>query len=159
MSHQLPKEVTEPDYKALYQDNIKDLEQENTELRAQLAELLSNPKELVYDAKWLANVVNNYDDIYWLSGGTVSVGGITLSPKDSAPIIMAALAKELNPLFKANKDGSMYCIQEQSGEMCVGITYKHMRDAAHIFTSEQAAKKTIDILTQIAPQVLKNYFA
>jgi hypothetical protein len=137
------KEVTEPDYKS------------------QLAQLLSNPKELVYDAEWLANVVKKYNEGYILNDTCICVYHPLnrLSAKDSAPIIMAALAKELNPLFKANKDGSMYCIQEQSGEMCVGITYKHIRDAAHIFTSEQAAQQAIDILTQIDPQILKNYFA
>ncbi len=72
------------------------LEQENAQLKA---ELLSNPKELVYDAEWLANVVKNYDDIYLLSGETVSVGGVTLSPKDSAPII-ASLG------FKVDVDNS-----------------------------------------------------
>jgi hypothetical protein len=42
----IQENVSLSDGNALYQDKIKDLEQENTELRAKLAELLSNPKEL-----------------------------------------------------------------------------------------------------------------
>ena len=136
---------------------VQNLEQENTELSAKLAELLSNPKELVYDAKWLANVVNNYDDIYWLSGETVSVGGITLSPKDSAPIIMAALAKELNPLFEF--DGKKWFIGQQNNSITLWDTTKDYFGSDNIFTSKKSAQKAIDILTQTAPQVLKNYFA
>jgi hypothetical protein len=107
----------------------------------------------VYDAEWLANVVKNYDDIYWLSGETVSVGGVTLSPKDSAPIIMAALAKELNG-GKVGKEVIWF-----DAEMGRYDVWEKETPASYGNILFVDAQKAIEILTQLAPQVLKNYFA
>jgi FtsZ-binding cell division protein ZapB len=165
--------------------HVKNLEQENTELRAevidwqktnqdllgafdkandtisnlsdQLAELLSNPKELVYDAEWLAGVVRKYDINYGFGGRshTIIINEFSLSAKDSAPIIMAALAKELNPLYEV--DGRKWFIATNSNRVVVYDT--QYSDGGTLFTSKQSAQKAIGILTQIDPQVLKNYFA
>lgn len=134
------------------------------ELEAQLAaksEVLSNTEQLpVYDYDWLLSILIKHDHYYGFLFQIVDNGLFSpLLPQDSAPIILRALAKELDGVYKTNKDGNMYCIQEQNGELCVGLTYKHMKDAAHIFTSEIAAQKAIDILTTHFPVVLKNYFA
>jgi hypothetical protein len=143
-----------------------DLEQENTELKAQLAELLSNPKKLVYDAKWLNKIVCNYNANYGFDDGVVYVRGSygnnevlnQISPKDSAPIIMAALAKELNPLYEVH-DERRYGIHQHKGGYAIEWSSIGNTNATEIFTSETSAQKAIDILTKIAPQVLKNYFA
>jgi hypothetical protein len=147
---------------------INALEQIKT-LQTELATLKqpkTKPEQLpVYDAEWLANVVSKYNN-YWLETKTFRVGVTdilgneypTLSEQDSAPIIFNALAKELIPLFEVDPNQSMYCIQRVHEEVTTGMTYSHMVDCAHIFTSEQAAQKAIDILNSINPQVLKNYF-
>jgi hypothetical protein len=144
---------------------VKKLEQENTELKAKLAELLNNPKELVYDAEWLANVVKKYGN-YWMSTVSFRVGTTDylgnefppLSPKDSAPIIMASLAKELNPLFEADCKYS-WEVMFKNGEYSLLNNSIHSSIFGSVFTSEQAAQQAINILTQIAPEVLQNYFA
>jgi hypothetical protein len=141
-------------------NKVADLESQITAL-AGLADFeqepLSNPKELVCDAEWLANVVNNYDDIYWLSGETVSVGGITLSPKDSAPIIFAALSKKLNVNSDNLEDYEILAFQ--NGEISVTRCTKQSAYFGEVKFAWNTAQKAIDILTQIAPQILKNYFA
>jgi len=77
---------------------------------------------------------------------------------------MAALAKELNPLFEASKDGYIFdvfydtSIAANSDKCQVGKYSKAHITNCSIFTSKQAAQQAIDILTQLAPDVLKNYF-
>jgi hypothetical protein len=128
------------------------------------AQVIGNT-EPVYDEKWLDNVLMEYaDKKYGLFGENyiVAVANLgswaALDTKTSANVIIAALAKKLNPLFEVDKNQSMFCIQRVHEEVTTGMTYLHMVDCAHIFTSEQAAQKAIDILNSINSQVLKNYF-
>jgi outer membrane phospholipase A len=153
---------------------INALEQIKT-LKTELATLKqpkTKPEQLpVYDAEWLANVVSNYNN-YRLDTETFRVGVTdylgneypTLSDKDSAPIIMAALAKELNPLFEDDKDGYICglfydnTISTDDDKYQVSrYTKAHITNCS-IFSSKQATQKAIDILNSINPQVLKNYF-
>lgn len=135
-----------------------DYELLNGNLQSELEKLkqpLRNTEQLpVYDANWLANVVNNYDDIYWLDGANVRVGGIALSSKDSTNIIVAALAKKFNPLFEAS-DSKWFIASNATGLVVYDTQYS---DGGTLFTSKQSAQKAIDILTQHFPEVLKNYF-
>jgi hypothetical protein len=146
------------------------------ELENQLANLTSKPiqsKEPVYDAEWLQNILqSNFGSQYNYSGnGIVAIipNGFDehfyLDPKASAGIILEALAKELNPLFEASKDGYIFDVFYDTSISADGDKYQvgkyskaHITNCS-IFTSKQAAQKAIGILTQIAPQVLKNYFA
>lgn len=133
-------------------DRVAELETELGTRAKQSAE----PKEPVYDAKWLANVVKNYDDIYCLDGANINVGGITLSAKDSAPIIMAALAKHVNPLFEADNNFSWEIMYKNSDYSPLNYTIG-CGICGSVFTSKAAAQKAIEILTTHFPGVLKNY--
>ena len=132
-------------------------------LESELATLRGD-KEVAYDADWLKLMVARYKWIYivneppLVSVYTTDSNYTTLDPKTSAFIIISALAKELNPQFDADPNQSMFCIQRVHEEVVTGMTYSHMVDAAHSFTSEQSAQKAIDILTQNFPEVLKSYF-
>lgn len=144
-----------------YDFGVKKLEQENAELKAQLAtknELLSNTEQLpVYDADWLSNTVNNYDDIYLLIGVNINVGGITMSANNSAHIILRAVAKELNGDWDGKGQFEVIVSTPKDYEVRVhqtSTTYHGGVKFAPYF-----AQKAISILNQIDPQILKNYFA
>ena len=182
----IQENVSLSDGNALYQDKIKDLEQENTELRADKerivdllnkaqitiadleSQLLSNPKELVYDVEWLAKVVKKYNEGYVLDDNCICVFHPLnrLSAKDSAPIIMAALAKELNSDWVADwEDNEQKKWRIENGYTARGyvvrasvFSFQNYRGIT-VFKDEETALQAIDILTQIDPQVLKNYFA
>jgi hypothetical protein len=161
---------------------VQKLEQENRELRAdkervvdllnkaqitiaelenQLANLTSKPiqsKEPVYDAEWLQNILqSNFGSQYNYSGnGIVAIipNGFDehfyLDPKASAGIILEALAKELN----GGEIGTQVIIQDN------GLTGYIFESTCNYGTPAFVdAQKAIDILTNIAPEVLKNYFA
>lgn len=139
------------------------------DLEAQLAaknELLSNAEQLpVYDADWLANTVNNYDDIYWLIGVNINVGGITMSAKDSAHIILRAVAKKLNgDWFSDWQDSGQnkYAIMNDTwDETSADYLCKEVNSLNNfgvtVFKNAETAQKAIDILTEHFPEVLKNY--
>jgi hypothetical protein len=141
-----------------YKDSIADLE----------SQLLSNPKELVYDAEWLDKVVKKYNEGYVLNDTCICVYHPLnrLSPKDSAPIIMAALAKELNSDWVADwEDNEQKKWRIENGYTARGyvvrasvFSFQNYRGIT-VFKDEQTALQAIDILTQIDPQILKNYFA
>lgn len=139
------------------------------ELEAQLAaksEVLSNTEQLpVYDANWISNVVSKYNHDYGISIDGLRIGLFTfggsnyLSQKDSAPILMAALAKELNGdwVGKGNYWLLHYdLVHEEYMSSEYGATYEFGQPK---FKTKQSAQKAIDILTTHFPEVLKNYFA
>jgi hypothetical protein len=75
--------------------------------------------------------------------------------KDSAPIILAALAKELNG---GESNDGWYIVQKDCSVYDIGLHSTAKFDMVN-FKDKPTAQKAIDILTQIAPQILKNYFA
>ena len=162
---------------------VQKLEQENRELRADKerivdllnkaqitiadleSQLLSNPKELVYDAEWLQNILqSNFGSQYNYSGnGIVAIipngfdEHFCLGPKVSAGIIMAALAKELNDGENVKGQFEVIVCTPKDYEIRVHQTSTTYHGAPRF--APNTAQKAIGILTQIAPQVLKNYFA
>jgi hypothetical protein len=139
------------------------------ELESQLSNLTSlpsQPKTPVYDAEWLAKIILGfyYPEYNYYFDGRVGIKtephgvNILLDPKASAGIIMAALAKELNEdtcvtdcyWFLEYYDGK-YSIQEADES--------YSAFGAIRFCNKTVAQKAIGILTQIDPQILKNYFA
>ena len=153
------------------------LEQENTELRADKerivdllnkaqitiadleSQLLSNPKELVYDAEWLDKIIQKYIKCYGYphNDGIVYIfidsKYYSLDLKASAGIIFAALAKELNG-GKVGKEVIWF-----DAEMGRYDVWEKETPASYGNILFVDAQKAIEILTQLAPQVLKNYFA
>jgi len=211
----IQENVSLSDGNALYQDKIKDLEQENTQLKAPLTptgrlhvknleqentELRADKERIVdllnkaqitiadlesqitalagladfeqepvsnqvYDAEWLAKIILGfyYPEYNYYFDGRVGIKtephgvNILLDPKASAGIIMAALAKELNEdtcvtdcyWFLEYYDGK-YSIQEADES--------YSAFGAIRFCNKTVAQQAIGILTQIDPQILKNYF-
>lgn len=144
---------------------LKEKDARIAELEAQLAEKneqSSNTKQLpVYDAKWLNEVVKKYSHTYQLHIKQPTIvfamvlgedNGVGLEPKESANIILRAVAKELN----GREKGNQYIFRYIDGSFCVGHTKdSSTKDANVLFVN---ASKAIEILNSIEPQILKNYF-
>lgn len=161
--------------KELVNENTR-LEQENAELKERIAELEAQLaqnaelKEPVYNKEWLHNCVNHYNCGYFIThsikdGMLISVysGGIscpTLSPKDSAPIIINALAKYTNSLYKERDWIAIWqeasCDNEEDNGTRFSYASKDTRTNAHVFNSPESAQKALDILLNF-PTVKRNY--
>lgn len=119
-----------------------------------LLEQRNTPVEPVYDAKWLDGIIKEYDDLLHLGSDNIHVGfqgkdeTIYLKAKDSAPIILNALAKHLNN----GKKGNEIIIQD-----CGVVEVHDLRDYDYGVPSFVDAEKAISILTNF-PEVLPNYF-
>lgn len=145
------------------------IEQLNELVQKQMSELstLRQPivTETVYDTQWLNLVVMSYNPIYCLRyDGTVGVqdkdeNWTPLPAKDSAPILMNALAKELNGDWDGKGDyWSIHydLVHEEYLPSEYGNSYEFGQPK---FKDEPTAQKVISILNTISPEILKNYFA
>lgn len=136
---------------------VFDLKRENSQLKSGLAAQSQVwNAEPVYDVEWLMDVVGRYNPDYSVGDDSnICVKGhhgyeYPLSSKDSAPIIMAALAKEVGT-------GRQFIVQNANGEITISIYYEDDGVQTGQIGFENA-QKAIDILNQHFPQVLKNYF-
>jgi hypothetical protein len=137
------------------------------ELESQLKQPIENSEQLpVYDVDWLDKVVKVYGKsigtCYFYKNGLVGmpVNGLPyLDPKTSSNVIMAALAKKLNPMFEAEDKNDAWFISIEHGQYEVNkVDLHYVKTSDSIFASSQAAQKAIYILNSINPKVLKNYF-
>jgi hypothetical protein len=125
------------------------------------------PKEPVYDFKWLDVVLQKYNPLYRyyndkdLVDIDIEINGrrdyISLDPKASAGIILEALAKELN----VNNDSLIdyEIIAYQDGKYSVTRCHPQTAYFGEVKFAWNTAQKAIDILSTHFPEVLKNYFA
>lgn len=147
-----------------YQDRISELILEVARLKGEKA---NEPKEPVYDDEWLKKILLEYrwgygyfrNQVYLTSAD----GGVHLyiSPKDSAPIIMAALAKELNGDWNGKGDYSVIGLapSDKSYQIFHCVSTVHLYVGETKFRDYNTAQKAIDILTTHFPEVIKNYLA
>jgi hypothetical protein len=153
------------------------LQEENKELKDQLntayaladfkqERLVDEPKEPVYDFKWLDVVLQKYNPLYRyyndkdLVDIDIEINGrrnyISLGLKASAGIILEALAKELN----VNNDSLIdyEIIAYQDGKYSVTRCRPETAYFGEVKFAWNTAQKAIDILSTHFPEVLKNYF-
>lgn len=152
------------------------LEQENAKLKERIAELEAQlignseqlPVESVYDVEWLENALQGYNPEYRLSVTGTQVGIKTgenedfktyhyISAKDSAPIIIAALAKHLNGGKDVSGEFEVIVSNPKNYEVKIHQTSTTYHGGVNF--APDTAQKAIDILSTHFYEVLKNYLA